>query len=138
MIARTIFRVFGAMTTGSSWKYKSKPPQSAIAAAGLLIGLVLSGSAGSDAAGARVLRDKGKVLLQKNCGRCHAVERVGASPLKGAPAMRDIYVRFSPRELQAELSEGMVSRHREMPQIDFSDEDVDAILAYLYALAVKK
>ena len=34
--------------------------------------------------------------------------------------------------------EGMVSRHREMPQIDFSDEDVDAILAYLYALAIKK
>jgi hypothetical protein len=52
--------------------------------------------------------------------------------------MRDIYVRFSPRELQAELSEGLVSRHRETPQIDFSDEDVDAILAYLYALAVKK
>jgi hypothetical protein len=25
-----------------------------------------------------------------------------------------------------------------MQQIDFSDEDVDAILAYLYALAIKK
>lgn len=34
--------------------------------------------------------------------------------------------------------EGMVSQHRAMPQIDFSDEDVDAILAYLYALAIKK
>jgi hypothetical protein len=32
----------------------------------------------------------------------------------------------------------MVSQHRAMPQIDFSDEDVDAILAYLYALAIKK
>jgi hypothetical protein len=32
----------------------------------------------------------------------------------------------------------MVSKHRAMPQIDFSDEDTDAILAYLYALAVKK
>lgn len=47
--------------------------------------------------------------------------------------MRGVYVRFSRRELKAELSDGMVSRHREMPQIDFSDEDVDAIL---YALAV--
>ena len=52
--------------------------------------------------------------------------------------MRDVYSRFAPRELQAELREGMVSKHREMPQIDFSDEDTDAILAYLYALAVKK
>ena len=52
--------------------------------------------------------------------------------------MRSIYNRFAPRELQAELREGMVSRHREMPQIDFSDEDVDAIMAYLYALAARK
>ena len=52
--------------------------------------------------------------------------------------MRDIYARFDPRELQAELSEGMVSRHKEMPQIEFSDEDVYAILSYLYALSVRK
>ena len=37
--------------------------------------------------------------------------------------MRDIYGRFNPRELQAELSEGKVSKHRDMPQIVFSDED---------------
>ena len=52
--------------------------------------------------------------------------------------MRDVYSRFAPRELQAELREGMVSKHRTMPQIEFSDEDADAILAYLYALAIKK
>ena len=72
------------------------------------------------------------------CGRCHAVEAVGESPLKTAPPMRDIYARFEPRELQAELLEGKVSKHKEMPQIEFSQEDVDAILAYLYALAVGK
>ncbi|MDA9505543.1 hypothetical protein XI09_12890 [Bradyrhizobium sp. CCBAU 11386] len=81
---------------------------------------------------------QGKMVLQEKCGRCHAIEAVGKSPLKEAPPMRDIYARFNPRELQAELSEGMVSKHREMPQIEFSDEDVHAILAYLYALAVKK
>jgi hypothetical protein len=52
--------------------------------------------------------------------------------------MRNVYGKFAPRELQAELREGMVSRHREMPQVDFSDEQVDAILAYLYALSVRK
>ena len=98
----------------------------------LIVGLLLCLSATSNAA------DSGKVILQENCGRCHAIEAVGESPLKQAPPMRDIYARFAPRELQAELREGMVSRHRAMPQIDFSDEDVDAILAYLYALAVKK
>ena len=67
----------------------------------------------------------------------HAIGSGGASPLKQAPPMRDVYARFAPRELQAELKEGMVSRHRAMPQIDFSDEDTDAILAYLYSLAIK-
>ena len=74
----------------------------------------------------------------RKCGRCHAIEAVGESPLKIAPPMRDIYARFAPRELQQELLEGKVSRHKEMPQIEFSHEDVDAILAYLYALTMNK
>lgn len=52
--------------------------------------------------------------------------------------MRDIYGRYAPRELQEELSEGTVSKHKEMPQISFSDEDVAAILAYLSDLARSK
>ena len=95
-------------------------------------------SATSNAATSGQLRTRGKALLQENCGRCHAIGAVGSSPLKAAPPMRNIYAKFAPRELQAELREGMVSRHREMPQIDFSDEDVDAILAYLYALSIRK
>jgi len=104
----------------------------------LIAGLLVFLSATSNAATSSQLRSKGKALLQENCGRCHAVGAVGRSPLKGATPMRNIYAKFAPRELQAELREGVVSRHRAMPQIDFSDEDVDAILAYLYALAVRK
>jgi len=105
---------------------------------GLTAGFLLCSVANAIAADSGQLRSRGKVILQQNCGRCHATEAAGESPLKQAPPMRDIYARFAPRELQAELREGMVSKHRAMPQIDFSDEDVDAILAYLYALAVRK
>ncbi len=52
--------------------------------------------------------------------------------------MRDIYLRYAPRELQQELKEGLVSKHKEMPQIQFSQEDADAILWYLYDLAKHK
>ncbi len=104
----------------------------------LVVGFFLCLSAASEAADSSQLSNRGKALLQQNCGRCHAIEAAGESSLKQAPPMRDIYARFAPRELQAELKEGMVSKHRAMPQIDFSDEDVDAILAYLYALAIKK
>jgi mono/diheme cytochrome c family protein len=81
---------------------------------------------------------RGKVILQEKCGRCHAVEEKGESPLRIAPPMRDIYTRYAPRELQEELLEGKVSAHKEMPQIQFSHEDVDAIMWYLYGLAKRK
>ena len=101
---------------------------------GLTAGLLLCLPATLDAANLSKLATRGKVILQEKCSRCHALEAVGESPLKQAPPMRDIYGRFNPRELQAELSEGKVSKHRDMPQIVFSDEDVYAILTYLYAI----
>jgi mono/diheme cytochrome c family protein len=107
-------------------------------ALGLSAALLLCLPATLNAADLSKLAIRGKTILQEKCGRCHAIEAVGESALKQAPPMRDIYARFNPRELQAELSEGMVSKHKDMPQIEFSDEDVDAILAYLYALAVRK
>lgn len=113
-------------------------PRSAHRTRLLLAGFMVCLSAAANAAGSSQLAGRGKALLQANCGRCHAVGATGKSPLQAATPMRDIYARFAPRELQAELGEGMVSRHRAMPQVDFSDQDVDAILAYLYALAVRK
>jgi mono/diheme cytochrome c family protein len=81
---------------------------------------------------------RGKAILQEKCGRCHAVEEMDESPLKIAPPMRDIYPQYAPRELQEELLEGKVSKHKEMPQIQFSDEDAHAVLAYLYELTRHK
>lgn len=109
-----------------------------VQAVSLSTGLLLCLPTHFEAADPSKLAKQGKMILQEKCGRCHAIEAVGESPLKEAPPMRDIYARFNPRELQAELSEGMVSKHRQMPQIEFSDEDVYAILTYLYALAAKK
>jgi mono/diheme cytochrome c family protein len=78
---------------------------------------------------------EGKAILDKHCARCHSIEPSGESPLKAAPPMRDLYKRYPTRELKEELAEGMVSRHRQMPQTSFSDEEIAAILSYLYDLA---
>jgi mono/diheme cytochrome c family protein len=91
-----------------------------------------------DAAGSARLAARGRAVLQQNCARCHAIDSSGDSPMQAAPPMREIYARFAPRELQAELSEGMVSHFRDMPQIEFASEDVDAILAYLYQLSARQ
>ena len=104
----------------------------------LLTGLLVVSIPVACEANATEIEARGKAILQEKCGRCHAVEAALESPLKNAPTMRDIYVRYVPRELQEELLQGMVSKHKAMPQIEFSQEEVAAIMAYLYALSVKK
>ena len=91
-----------------------------------------------EAADTAEIEARGKAILQEKCGRCHAVEVALQSPMKNAPPMRDIYARYAPRELQEGLLQGMVSKHKAMPQIEFSQEEVAAIMAYLYALSVKR
>jgi mono/diheme cytochrome c family protein len=103
---------------------------------GLSIGLLLCLPTTLDAADAsKLAAARGKVILQDKCGRCHAIEAVGESPLKNAPPMRGIYTRFDLRDLEARLREGIGSTHKQMPQIQFSDDDVYAILSYLYVLS---
>jgi len=77
----------------------------------------------------------GKRLLEQNCARCHSIEATGESPLKQAPPLRDIYRKYPVQKLQFEFAEGMGSRHRDMPQIQFSSEQVDGILTYLSEIA---
>lgn len=79
--------------------------------------------------------DRGAAVLNDKCGRCHTLARTGPSPLPAAPPFRDVYERFAPRDLRAMLLQGMVSRHREMPQVELTEQDADAVLAFLHALA---
>lgn len=98
------------------------------------LGFLVATLAGPAAAGGATVAD-GRALLEKNCGRCHAIDGAGASPLAGAPPLRDIYRQRPTERLEFEFSEGMGSRHPDMPQIQFSDEEVAAILTYLDGLA---
>ena len=73
----------------------------------------------------------GKALLEKNCGRCHSLDATGTSPLPQAPPLREVYLKYPIDQLEEGFAEGMGSRHRDMPQIQFSDDQVAAILNYL-------
>ena len=73
----------------------------------------------------------GRAILEKNCSGCHSIEATGASPLKRAPPLREIYLRYPIDQLEYGFAEGMGSKHREMPQLQFSTEEVSAILSYL-------
>lgn len=78
----------------------------------------------------------GRVLLTDKCGRCHAVDATSPSPFKDAPPFRDVLKKFPVEELRMRLSEGVVSHFKDMPQVDFSDEEVTGIIDYLSTLFV--
>jgi len=93
------------------------------------LALLMFGASAALAAGSD--DSAGKALLEKNCGRCHSLEATGTSPLPQAPPLREVYLKYPIDQLEEGFAEGMGSRHRDMPQIQFSEDQVAAILNYL-------
>ncbi len=83
------------------------------------------------------LTDKGRVLVQKNCSRCHATGTEGVSPNPEAPPFRTLSSKYPVEDLAESLAEGIVSGHPEMPIFVFSPHDVDAIIDYLQSIQEK-
>ena len=75
---------------------------------------------------------EGRAILERNCGRCHAVAVGDASPLKEAPNLAIVLGSYPGERLELELSEGIGSRHRDMPQIQFSAEEITSIYYFLH------
>jgi hypothetical protein len=57
-------------------------------------------------------------------------KRPATAPLAKAPPLREVYLKYPIEQLEEGFAEGMGSRHRDMPQIQFSTEQVVAILSY--------
>ena len=77
---------------------------------------------------------RGRVFVQVNCAKCHAVGRIGESPLSIAPAFRTLHTRYPVESLQEALAEGIVTGHPSMPEFALAPDQVDAVIAYLKSL----
>jgi mono/diheme cytochrome c family protein len=77
---------------------------------------------------------RGETLLKRDCARCHAIGRTGASPHKDAPAFRTLGQRYRIESLEESLAEGIMSGHPDMPEFEFDADDVGAIIAYLNSI----
>jgi len=100
----------------------------------IAIGLMF---ASSNASGEGVLSpaaQRGFVLLRTNCSRCHAIGKVGESPLAIAPPFRTLHERYPVDDLQEPLAEGIVTGHPTMPEFRFDPGQVGDIIAYLKSL----
>jgi mono/diheme cytochrome c family protein len=81
--------------------------------------------------------ERGRAILEENCGRCHATGEEGASPLAAAPPFRELGERYPVSDLEEALAEGIVTGHPAMPEFSFDPDEIDAIVAYLEALQPK-
>lgn len=74
---------------------------------------------------------RGRLLVQRHCATCHAIDRSGFSPNKAAPPFRDLHSRYRVDDLAEALAEGILVGHPAMPEMRFPPADVTAILAYI-------
>lgn len=77
---------------------------------------------------------QGHAVARAECARCHSVERVGTSPLAGAPPLRTVLARYNAATLEADLIEGMRVGHAEMPRFSFDPLTAGALIAYLESI----
>lgn len=94
------------------------------------VALLAASAGGALAAEEDTSASAGKALLEAHCAKCHSIAATGESPLAKAPPLRQVYLKYPIEQLEEGFAEGMGSRHRDMPQIQFSPNQVDAILTY--------
>ena len=77
---------------------------------------------------------RGLVIVRTNCSRCHAIGKVGDSPLPIAPPFRTLHERYRVEDLEEPLAEEIVTGHPTMPEFRFDPGQVGDIIAYLKSL----
>jgi cytochrome c len=77
---------------------------------------------------------RGLVFVRTNCARCHAIGKVGESPLRIAPPFRTLHERYPVESLQESLAEGIITGHPTMPEFRLDPGQVADVIAYLKSL----
>lgn len=80
------------------------------------------------------LTEQGRLLLEKNCSRCHAIGLADTSQNAQAPPFRNVITRYPADDLAEALAEGIMTRHSEMPEFVFAPDEIEAIIDYLNSL----
>lgn len=78
---------------------------------------------------------RGRAFAQTNCASCHAIGRVGESPLRIAPPFRTLHLRYPVENLVESLAEGIRTAHPAMPEFQLDGAQIGDLIAYLKSLA---
>jgi cytochrome c len=74
---------------------------------------------------------RGHAVAQRTCARCHAVEAVGESPDRRAPAFRVLTGQFVPLTLHRRLTEIAETGHYDMPPVSVHADEVADLATYI-------
>ena len=77
---------------------------------------------------------RGRVFVQTHCAQCHAIGRIGESPLTIAPAFRELHKRYPVDTLPESLAEGIVTGHPTMPEFRLDVAQINDVISYLKTL----
>ncbi len=79
-------------------------------------------------------QQRGKAYARAHCARCHAIDRVSASPLGFAPPFRTLHLRYPIETLGEALAEGIYTGHADMPAVELNPDQIHDLLSYLKTL----
>ena len=74
---------------------------------------------------------RGFTFAQTNCSQCHAISRVGDSPMPEAPAFRTLHTRYPVENLAEAFAEGFTTGHPSMPEFQLDAAQINDLIAYL-------
>ena len=74
---------------------------------------------------------RGLIFVREHCSRCHAIGKVGESPVANAAPFRALRLRYPVADVQRPLLEGI---HPAMPRFQLTPSQVMDVMAYLQTL----
>jgi mono/diheme cytochrome c family protein len=84
------------------------------------------------------LVETGRKLAQLNCAACHATDYGDESRNAAAPPLRALSERYPGALLADAFPQRMRVGHPAMPDFAFTDENLDALLAYLLTIQERR
>lgn len=82
----------------------------------------------------REAASRGRAIALVGCASCHAIDRTGPSTHRTALPFRDIVRRRSLDEVEADMAQGLVTTHPDMPPYVFRAGEIDDLRAYMETL----
>jgi len=78
----------------------------------------------SPAMAATAAEQRGKSYAQSHCARCHSIDRVTKSPVKSAPPLRTLHLRYPIETLAEALAEGISTGHPAMQPAELDPDQI--------------